>query len=65
MQLGTFLLRGDTEYWWETVRQRYANQEVTWAEFQNAFHETYIPAWEHEQKVHEFIELTHGAKTVA
>ena len=25
VQLATFLLRGDAEHWWETVRQRYVD----------------------------------------
>ncbi|XP_052171493.1 uncharacterized protein LOC127787472 [Diospyros lotus] len=45
VRLGTFLLRGDAERWWETTRQRYGDGGPTWAQFVAAFNETYIPAW--------------------
>ncbi|XP_052199608.1 uncharacterized protein LOC127806395 [Diospyros lotus] len=64
VRLGTFLLRGDAERWWETTRQRYGDGGPTWAQFVEAFNETYVPAWIREQKVFEFIELQQGSKTV-
>ncbi|XP_052189880.1 uncharacterized protein LOC127799697 [Diospyros lotus] len=64
VRLGTFLLRGDAERWWETTRQRYGDGGPSWAQFVEAFNETYVPAWIREQKVFEFIELQQGSKTV-
>ncbi|XP_052181848.1 uncharacterized protein LOC127794639 [Diospyros lotus] len=64
VRLGTFLLRGDAERWWETTRQRYGDGGPTWAQFVAAFNETYIPAWVREQKVFEFVDLQQGSKTV-
>ncbi|XP_052184267.1 uncharacterized protein LOC127796254 [Diospyros lotus] len=45
VRLGTFLLRGDAEQWWETTRQRYGDGGPTWAQFVVAFNETYVPTW--------------------
>ncbi|XP_052180551.1 uncharacterized protein LOC127793840 [Diospyros lotus] len=64
VRLGTFLLRGDAERWWETTRQRYGDGGPSWAQFVEAFNETYVPAWIREQKVFEFIKLQQGSKTV-
>ena len=64
VQLGTFLLRGDAERWWETTRQRFGERAPTWEEFLAVFNETYVPAWVRERKVYEFLELQQGSKTV-
>ncbi|XP_052176605.1 uncharacterized protein LOC127790914 [Diospyros lotus] len=64
VRLETFLLRGDAERWWETTRQRYGDEGLTWAQFVVAFNKTYVLAWVREQKVLEFIELQWGSKTV-
>ncbi|XP_052170369.1 uncharacterized protein LOC127786762 [Diospyros lotus] len=45
VRLGTFLLRGDAERWWETTQQQYGDGGPTWTQFVAAFNETYIPAW--------------------
>ena len=64
VQLRTFLLHGDVERWWETIRQRFGEKAPTWAEFLATFNETYVPAWVCKQKAYEFIELQQASKTV-
>ena len=46
--LASFLLRGDINEWWETVRQRYSGREPTWIKFQEAFNGHFFPNWVRE-----------------
>lgn len=45
VRLGTFLLRGDAERWWETTKQRFGDEGPTWAHFVATFNKTYVPLW--------------------
>ncbi|XP_052172221.1 uncharacterized protein LOC127788150 [Diospyros lotus] len=65
VRLATFLLTGEAERWWETVRRRFRNREPTCLEFQETFNANYFLSCMREQKVYDFIELTQGSKTIA
>ena len=49
----------------EDYRQRFGNQEPIWVEIQQVSKQTYYLAWVKKQKIHEFIKLVQGTKTVA
>ena len=44
VQLATYLFRGGAKRWWETVRQKFMDRELSWAEFRELFNANYFPA---------------------
>ncbi|XP_057443847.1 uncharacterized protein LOC130736001 [Lotus japonicus] len=66
VNLATFMLKGDAEYWWRSARQLMtANQVViTWDSFKTAFMNKYFPETAREEMENKFLGLRQGAMTV-
>ncbi|XP_020523622.1 uncharacterized protein LOC110007368 [Amborella trichopoda] len=66
VRLGTFMLEGDVEHWWGSVKQSWerSGTKVNWDTFLEAFNEKYFPDSVKERKEVEFIELQQGKLTV-
>ena len=58
-------LRGPAASWWETfLAMQSAGHRVPWAEFHAAFKAQHIPSSSINIKLHEFLNLKQGSKTV-
>ncbi|XP_011622616.1 uncharacterized protein LOC105420494 [Amborella trichopoda] len=66
VRLGTFMLEGDAEHWWSSVRQSWEEIGIvaTWESFLVAFNEKYFPDSIRERKEVELIELRCGRLSV-
>ncbi|XP_031499211.1 uncharacterized protein LOC116263616 [Nymphaea colorata] len=62
VRYGTFMLKGNAKEWWQTQREvKFANHEVTWGEFKEAFTHAYIPTFTQSKRMQEFLELQQGS----
>ncbi|XP_057426059.1 uncharacterized protein LOC130719448 [Lotus japonicus] len=66
VNLATFMLKGDAEYWWRSARQlMMANHEViTWESFRKAFMDKYFPETAREEMENRFLSLRQGPTSV-
>ncbi|XP_057432279.1 uncharacterized protein LOC130725034, partial [Lotus japonicus] len=66
VNLATFMLKGDAEYWWHSARQlMMANHEViTWESFRKAFMDKYFPETAREEMENRFLSLRQGPTSV-
>ena len=67
VSLGTFMLEGEVEHWWRTMKRiSKAQQEpITWKVFTEKFNDKYFPDYIREQKELEFLNLIQGNLIVA
>ncbi|XP_057418684.1 uncharacterized protein LOC130712885 [Lotus japonicus] len=66
VNLATFMLKGDVEYWWRSARQLMtANHEaITWESFRKAFMDKYFPETAREEMENRFLSLRQGPTSV-
>ncbi|XP_057426223.1 uncharacterized protein LOC130719624 [Lotus japonicus] len=66
VNLATFMLKGDAEYWWRSARQLMTanNVAITWDSFKRAFMEKYFPETAREDMENQFLNLRQGLMTV-
>ena len=60
-----FMLNKDARYWWSVVKQTRDVSTMTWADFQQVFHEKYFSEAVQNSKMNEFINLRQGKLSVA
>ncbi|XP_057451829.1 uncharacterized protein LOC130743606 [Lotus japonicus] len=66
VNLATFMLKGDAEYWWRSAKQLMTanNVAITWESFKRAFMEKYFPETAREDMENQFLNLRQGLMTV-
>ncbi|XP_057444089.1 uncharacterized protein LOC130736265 [Lotus japonicus] len=65
MNMSTFMLKGDVEYWWSAKQLMTASHvAITWDSFKGAFMEKYFPETAREDMEYQFLGLRQGAMTV-
>lgn len=57
---GTFMLRGDAAFWWESVESLEGSGIITWARFKELFLKKYFPRSMATQMEKKFLELKQG-----
>ncbi|XP_038887101.1 uncharacterized protein LOC120077283 [Benincasa hispida] len=64
--LATFLFQQRAEdWWWIFESNRRVREEITWEEFDNAFHEQFYPQTFRDAKQNKFMDLMQGSLMVA
>jgi hypothetical protein len=65
VDLATYMLKGESLHWWETVLERLGDsQSCEWVEFKKIFLEKHFPMSVHYKLEEEFMTLTQGGKSV-
>ena len=57
-------LQGPAATWWMNYQTMRGNQEISWEEFKESFHQTHVPTGVVEAKRREFLALKQGRRTV-
>ena len=66
VQFASFMLRGEADHWWESLKRVYPGAiEMSWEEFKEFFYEKYFPESIRHMKEVEFIKLEQKDLTVA
>ena len=66
VQFASFMLRGEVDHWWESLKRVYPGAiEMPWEEFKEFFYEKYFPESIRHMKEVEFIKLEQKDLTVA
>ncbi|XP_057426326.1 uncharacterized protein LOC130719734 [Lotus japonicus] len=66
VNLATFMLKGDAEYWWRSTRLLMTTNQVaiTWDSFKTAFLNKYFPDTARDDMENRFLRLKQGSMTV-
>ena len=60
----SYLLKGESNYWWESVKALEGTEIITWQRFKGLFLEKYFPKYMQNQMELQFFELKQDGKSV-
>ncbi|XP_074346440.1 uncharacterized protein LOC141685226 [Apium graveolens] len=64
VEYATYFFKGESNYWWETVKALKAAEVITWDNFKRMFLDTYFPRYMQTQMEMKFFELKQDNMTV-
>ncbi|KAL8108735.1 hypothetical protein AgCh_024996 [Apium graveolens] len=65
VEYGSYYLKNEATYWWETVKTLEGTDAITWKRFKELFLEKYFPQFVQDQMELKFVELKRGNMSVA